>query len=329
MRSRNFLTGTEYRRLFWRFMPPAIVMMLALEWLTRSAGPPTPQVGEPLIDTRIESFADSRPAAGTVVIAPSDGATPSSSGGALAASAEALARVRDVAFFRSADHAAWSEICGTLRAEAGDPARPPAPEVALGELLSMPRSYRGRPVRLRGTLRRLEQLDPPAGAREVGRYWQGWLEPAVGPAAPLIVHLLELPAGMPTGLAIREPVVIDGYFLKTAAYRAADGVRVAPLILASTVIRPKAAAAQTSRGNRSLRLLAAGTLFSIVAALGFGFLAGGRGHRRHRPADAPALDAALAGFEPEPIAAALRRAAARDDEHSTGEDAEHSAGDTV
>lgn len=329
MRSRNFLTGTEYRRLFWRFMPPAIVMMLALEWLTRSAGPPAPPAGEPPIDTRIESFADSRPAAGTVVIAPSDGATPSPSDGALAASAEALARVRDVTFFRSADHAAWSEICATLRAEAGDTARPPAPEVALGELLSMPRSYRGRPVRLRGTLRRLEHLDPPAGAQEVGRYWQGWLEPAVGPAAPLIVHLLDLPAGMPTGLTIREPVTIDGYFLKTAAYRAADGVRVAPLILAATAIRPAVSSAAISPENWSLGLLAAGTLFTVVAALGFGFLAGGRGRRRHRPADAPALDAALAGFEPEPIAAALLRAAARDADNSAGKDAEPSAGETV
>lgn len=319
MRSRNFLTGTEYRRLFWRFMPPAIVMMLALEWLTRSAGPPAPPAGEPPIDTRIESFADPRPAAGTVVIAPWDGATPSPSNGPLAASAEALGRVRDVAFFRSADHAAWSEICATLRSEAGDPARPPAPEVALGELLSMPRSYRGRPVRLRGTLRRLEQLEPPAGGREVGRDWQGWLEPAAGPAAPVIVHLLDLPAGMPTGLAIREPVIIDGYFLKTAAYRAADGVRVAPLILASTATRPAESPAAANPGNWSLELLAAGTLSVLVAALGFGSLAGGRGRRRRRPADAPALEAALAGFEPEPIAVALQRATPRDGDHSAGE----------
>ncbi len=318
MRSRNFLTGTEYRRLFWRFMPPAIVLMLVLEWLTRS-DVPRPPAGEPPIDTRIESFADARPAAGTVVIAPPEGATPSSSDALLAASAEALGRVRDVSFFRSADHAAWSEVCGTLRTEAGDAARPPAREVALGELLAMPESYRGRPVRLRGTLRRLEQLDPPAGGREVGRYWQGWLEPAVGPAAPMIVHLLDLPAGMPTGLAIREPVIIDGYFLKTAAYRATDGVRVAPLILASTAIRPVASSAATKPGDWSLGLLAAGTLSAVVAALGFGFLAGGRGRRRHRPADAPALEAALAGFEPEPIAAALRRAAARDAEHSAGD----------
>ncbi len=318
MTSRNFLAGTEYRRLFWRFMPPAILVILALEWLTRSDGPP-PAAGERPIDTRIEFFADERPAAGTVVIAPSEGVTSPPSDGSLAASAESLGRVRDVAFFRAADHAAWNEVRATLRAEAGDSARPPAPEVSLGELLAMPRSYRGRPVRMRGTLRRLEQLDAPAETREGGCYWQGWLEPAVGPAAPVIVHLLDLPVGMPTGLSIRESVIIDGYFLKTAAYRAGDGVRVAPLILASTAIRPPASPVAANPGDWSLGLLAAGTLTGMVAALGFGFLGRGRGRRRNRPADAPALEAALEGFEPEPIAAAWRQVAAQAAEPSAGD----------
>ncbi len=300
---RNFLAGGEYRRLFWRFMPPALLTLIAVDWLMRTNGPPGPTVGEPALDTRIEAFADPRPAPGTVVIAPAVADAPGSADDSRAASAEALAAVRDVAFFRSADHAAWAEICGRLRAEAATP-RPPAPDASLGELLGMPKSFRGRPVRIKGTLRRLEQLEPPASAAEVGRYWQGWLEPAEGPAAPVMVHLLDLPAGTATGLAIREPVIIDGYFLKAAAYRAADGVRVAPLILAATPLRPPTSPNARSRQTWSLGVLAAGTLTALMIALGFGVLAGGR--RRRRVAVAADVAATLAGFDPVTIADAMR-----------------------
>lgn len=299
-------------------MPVTLGMVFLAEWLMRTDGPPAPPVSEPPLDTRIEAFAESRPAAGAVVISPPAELGPLAADASLAASPRALAAVRDVAFFRAADHPAWAEICGRLRAEAATP-RPPAPEASLGELLGMPKSFRGRPVRIKGTLRRLEQLEPPAAAAEVGRYWQGWLEPAEGPAAPVMVHLLDLPAGMSTGLSIREPAIIDGYFLKAAAYRAADGVRVAPLILAAAPVRP--AAGSVATGGRfeswSLAVLAAGTLSAVVAAVGFGFFAGGRRRRRRSPA--PELAAALAGFEPETTAEALRRAATRDSSHPVGD----------
>jgi len=135
----------------------------------------------------------------------------------------------------------------------------------------------------------------------------------------VIVHLFALPSGMPVGMAIHEPVTVDGYFLKTMAYRAADGVRVAPLILAAEPVHRTPAASQTtdSLWTRSLGFLAAGTMLGVVAALGLGFLAAGRGRRR--PATPPDLDATLAGFEPVPIAESLRRAAVADGAGSGGD----------
>lgn len=318
---RNFLAAKEQRRLFWRLIPPAVVVLLALEWLTRSGGSPSDKPTEPLIDTRIEAIAGPPPEPGTVVIESQGPFDPAAGAEALAASAEALSRVRDVAFFRRADHAAWQEIFSTLRSRGavGADGQPPR-EVSFGELLGMPESFRGRPVRLRGTLHRLEELAAPADAAEVGRYWQGWLEPAAGPAAPVIIHLLMVPDGMQRGLQIHEPVVIDGYFLKTAAYRATDGVRVAPLILANEPRRlPVRATRADGFWTRSLGLLAAGTMLAVVAALGLGFLAAGRGRRR--PSAPSDFDATLAGFEPVTVAEALRRAAVADKGDSDGDSA--------
>ncbi|MEI7781505.1 MAG: hypothetical protein WCJ18_06220 [Planctomycetota bacterium] len=40
---RNYLSRTEHRRLFWTFMPPAIVVFLTLSWFERDyLRPPAP-----------------------------------------------------------------------------------------------------------------------------------------------------------------------------------------------------------------------------------------------------------------------------------------------
>lgn len=320
---RNFLSGRERRRLFWWLMPPALLLLLGLEWLGLFPPPPVGPAPEPPIDTRIEAMAGPRPEPGTVVIESWEPPAAAGGHGLPAASAEALGRVRDVAFFRRDDHAAWQQIVATLQSqEASGQLQPIPAEVSFGELMGMPRSFRGRPVRIRGTLRRLEELAPPADVEGLERYWQGWLEPADGAAAPVIVHLLAVPAGMPVGMAIHEPVAVEGYFLKTMAYRAADGVRVAPLILAAEPRRPPPIVSRPADSfwTRSLGLLAAGTMLVVVASLGLGFLAAGRGQRR-RPRAAPEFDATLADCEPVPVEESLRRAAVAERQGPDGDTA--------
>jgi hypothetical protein len=70
-RPRNFLSTRDYRRLFWAFMPPAVIAVIAIELFTRSAGEPGPQP-EPQVDTRLEVVAGPPPAADEVVILPDD-----------------------------------------------------------------------------------------------------------------------------------------------------------------------------------------------------------------------------------------------------------------
>ena len=308
---RNFLSATEQRKLFWRFMPPAVVLVVVIELLARHEPPPRPP-GEPQVDTRIEAVAGPPPAEDEVIILPADEPPPESDDQARrAASPQALAGVRDATFFRQADRDAWLEIFLAVQGREGRHLQPPQ-DVGFTELFGQPEAFRGRPVRIRGTLRRLERLTAPRNDYGVDAYWQGWLEPADGPASPVIIHCLELPPGMASGMEIDEPAVVAGVFLKNMAYRAADGVRVAPLILARSPARPPRPAERPGDRiwDRSLAAVGVVTMLAFVAVIGIGFLASGRGGRR--PPAAAGLDASLADLEPVSIAESLRRVAAEE-----------------
>jgi len=316
-RPRNFLASRERRRLFWAFMPPALIVVVALELLTRSDGPSGPPP-EPQVDTRLEAVAGPPPAGDEVVILPAD-EPPAARVEELAASPASLGRVRDATFFRQADEDAWLESLLTLQGYEGR-RLPPPQEVGFTEIFGQPKSFRGRSVRMRGTLRRLEQLRAPENNYGIDEYWQGWLEPAGGPASPVIVHVLELPAGMATGMEIHEPVVIDGCFFKNMAYRAADDVRVAPLLLARSPTRPVATGGGSGGGWWDLSLAAVGvvTMLAIVATIAIGFHVAGRG-RRAVP-QAGDLHATLAGVESVSIGESLRRVAAGEEAGGRGPD---------
>lgn len=312
-RPRNFLSTKDHRRLFWAFMPPAVIVVIAVELFTRSAGQPGPRP-EPQVDTRLEVVAGPPPAADEVVILPDD-EPPEARREELSASSTSLGRVRDATFFRQADEDAWLESLLTLQGYEGR-SLPPPHEVGFTEIFGQPKSFRGRSVRFRGTLRRLEKLRAPDNNYSINDYWQGWLEPEGGPASPVIVHFLELPEGMATGMEIQEPVVVDGCFFKNMAYRAADGVRVAPLLLARGPTRPavRGVAAEAGWWDLSLAVIGVVTMLALVGTIAIGFLASGR-KRRALP-QAGDLDAALAGVETVSVGELLRRVAA--DEEAGG-----------
>jgi hypothetical protein len=306
-RPRNFLSIHESRRLFWAVMPPALIILVALELFTRSNRPQGPPP-EPQIDTRLEAVAGPPPAVDEVVILPTDELPSAADRDELSAPPAALGRVRDTAFFGQADHEAWLESFLTLRGDGGRRLAIPR-EVGFTEIFGQPKSFRGRPVKMQGTLRRLERLRAPKNDHGIDEYWQGWLEPAGGPASPVIVHFLELPEGMASGMTIHEPVVIDGCFLKNMAYRAADDVRVAPLLLARSPDRPPAPRVASEAGwwDRSLPVIGVATMLALVATMAASFFLGGRG-RKAVPAVAD-LDAVLADVDSVSVGESLRRIA--------------------
>jgi hypothetical protein len=93
---------------------------------------------------------------------------------------------------------------------------------------------------------------------------------------------------MAEGLEIMEPVVVSGFFLKNMAYRAADGVRIAPLIVSLEPVRPTLASADAQSGGfweRSIGVIGVGTMLAIVSMIGIGFLLVGLGRRRRLATD--------------------------------------------
>lgn len=305
---RNYLSRTEHRRLFWRFMPPAIVLFLALSWIERAWLRPAAPPGPAQVDTRLAGAHLERTVDDAVVIE----AEPEpflADADELGASASSLADVRDDTVFRPGDEAAWFQIWMTLRSTDLDALeRSEARPVSFIELFGQPKSFRGRLVRFKGTVHRLQKVEAPANDYDIAGYWQAWVEPADGPASPIVVYFLRLPAGMPQGMRVREPVEVVGYFFKRWAYEASDTVRTAPLVMALEPIwKPLTPppAGGTAIGGYALLTMAA-LVFATLLAMRF---AGGGALRRDSPPPEN-LAETLAGVELFSPAAALEQLAA-------------------
>ena len=256
--ARNYLSGTERRRLFVRVVPPALAMLLMAGWLEHLWSPPTAPAPAPIdtvlargrsaavIDDTVRIGAAMEPetnAAAQLEGSPPEEIDPVSSSatdaglpaatdaGVPGASPAALARIRDDTLFRSDDEPAWSELCANLAAMPGWPPAALARRVTFADLHGQSRALRGRLVRFRGIVRRLVPIGPDGTAAPGRPRWQGWIEPEGGPATPIVVYFLRIPRDMPHGLTVAETVDVTGYFFKRWAYQASDAIRTAPLVL--------------------------------------------------------------------------------------------------
>ena len=213
-------------------MPPAIVFILIAAWVERAWFQLPPEPPAPQIDTRLVNPLINESEPDVVLMKQDSEPVEVGSDVSLAASPMALSQVQDDTVFRSSDRMAWFEIWETLQKN-GAPTSGKAQRVSFSQVYGQPKSFRGRPVRIDGTLRRLEYVEAPANELGIDGYWQGWLEPADGPASPVVVYFLEIPPNIPQGLAIFEPIGVRGFFFKRWAYSAQDTVRLAPLIMAA------------------------------------------------------------------------------------------------
>lgn len=113
-------------------------------------------------------------------------------------------------------------------------------QVSFLQLFRQPDAYRGQVVSIRGTARRAYRVSAPSNAFGITHYFVFWVQPGGEQLAPYIVYSLELPAGFPAvpekgalgDTSLTEPVEFTGYFFKRQAYRARDGVRTSPVLLA-------------------------------------------------------------------------------------------------
>jgi hypothetical protein len=294
-RVRNYLARSEERRIFWRVMPPALVIMLVAGWIERVWFAPPRLPTRPQVDTRLPELPADPLVADAVVIEGAPVPLPAEAG-ELGASPHALSAVRDDTMFRSTEEEAWFQIWATLRSsDSRTLARSGAREVGFAELHGQPRSFRGKLVRLRGTLHRLEHVTAPPNQYDVRDYWQGWLEPDGGPASPIVVYFLRLPEGMPHGLKIDEPVGVVGYFFKRWAYAATDAVRTAPVVLAiEPAWKPRAAPPRSTGLVGTIALL---TMSGVVLLTMFWLWLSARNAGRRTAAPPTDLESALANVE--------------------------------
>lgn len=310
-------------------MPPAAVAILIGTWLERRfRAPSTDDDGPVQVDTVLHDTADRPGLEGlidpamppgppdAVLIEPVDTGAPPSEAMELGANPRALAAVRDDTVFREADAEAWFGLLETLRST--DPAslRASHPrDVGFNELFVQPESFRGRLVRFRGWIRRLEWLAAPSNTSNIEGYWQAWVRPQDGPPSPIVVYFLEIPDAWKATVS-RQAAAVDidlaveviGYFFKRWAYEAKDTIRRAPLVMALEPVwapLPPPPAGGTTVGTYALVAMA-----GFVAATLLAIRLAGRG-ALHRPAAGPDnLTAALAGVETVSPGEALARLAA-------------------
>lgn len=106
--------------------------------------------------------------------------------------------------------------------------------VTFDVLLNDPDHYRGRPVAIQGTLRRLlpGQLRSEEGPVAV---WEAYVVAPDSRNTPYLVFCNEAPPGMPRGDDLQEPVELQGYVIRRIGYATPRGEAVTLMLLAPTL----------------------------------------------------------------------------------------------
>lgn len=194
--------------------------------------------------------------------------------------------IRDNTVFRPAESGAWFgwlKLLADMSSE--ELADLPATSVGYLQLDRQPTAYRGRAVRVRGTIRRAKQVTAPANDQGIEHYYQLWLQPARGEPELVVVYALELPRDFPLGEQLDAPAALTGIFYKRWAYAAQNGILTAPLVLAKTIEwRPPPPPARPAPLEEQLLLAVAAALLVALAIIAW-IVARQRGLRRITAAD--------------------------------------------
>jgi len=255
-RPRDYLAHSEQWRLLLMVFALGAVVLLMVEardpgnwaWMfgrtERQANAHGPAGPGSQIDNRLPDSAPEQLPPGTVMIEPPSRPSPAQpeEGEPRAyfpgVEPEHLQAMRDDRFTRREEWPAWTNLLGVLQdadeeaLEAGALDR-----VAYSQLFRQSSTYRGRLVTVRGIVHGVFRypLQIPEFKSPVSEYYQVWLYPHDNPNAPIMAYCLELPEGFPAGDKLDEEAAITGFFLKRTAYKARDGFRTAPTVLARTL----------------------------------------------------------------------------------------------
>ena len=122
------------------------------------------------------------------------------------------------------DNAAYKALLDRAREAPPEKlARDARRDVFYTHLWERPDLYRGVPVHLEGTLRKVlphGKVDPVFTPKE--KLVEAWFVTPESRPLPYVAMIEDVPAGLPIGDNLNERVVVDGYFLKLLYYEAGD-----------------------------------------------------------------------------------------------------------
>ena len=95
--------------------------------------------------------------------------------------------------------------------------------------------YRGRPVTIHGTMRKLTKFDLGKNSMELDQAYEGWVYTSESQGNPAVVVFTSKDERLPVGGDIQEEVRFTGYYFKMYGYDAHDTTRKAPLLIAGEV----------------------------------------------------------------------------------------------
>ncbi len=153
------------------------------------------------------------------------------------------------------------------RTTAADLARQAHRDIYFTHLWERPEHYRGVPVHLLGTARRIIGYDSKLSPQ--GYLYEAWITTHDSQRNPYVCVFEDVPRGLPIGPEVSERVVFNGYFLKNMAYRAGDVPRGAPVLIGRIGWTPGPAPAR----DRSVFWMALVVAILFVASL-FRWIAG-------------------------------------------------------
>ncbi len=173
-----------------------------------------------------------------------------------------FAGLRDKTPLSFRDTAAYATLLGRARGiDADSLAAQARRDLLFTHLWERPERYRGVPVHLLGTARRV--LSYESKLSRTGRLHEAWIFTPESQNHPYVCIFEDVPGGFPAGGDVSERVVFNGYFLKLMSYQAGDVPRAAPLLVGRLGWSPSEPTSGSSRR---------GTLFWMVLALGLMFL---------------------------------------------------------
>lgn len=141
--------------------------------------------------------------------------------------------IRDEAPIQFSETAAYAELLDRVRKTSGEQLRSQSrTDVVFSDLLATPERYRGLPIRLQGTARRILRLeDGPNPLVPEGQLFEAWTFTGDSRGFPYVLVFEEPPKGLPGGDDVNAFVIFHGYFFKLLAYNAADKPRKAPMLI--------------------------------------------------------------------------------------------------